>query len=158
MSLHKEITIPLWLVIAAIVLPNLLPDLDTLSKAMPFVLEYKWILPVLRALIGVIVILVPYQIYQRYIYNEIICNLSQFKIDKTESNPFNNRHEFVLWRENVLPRLKFDKRIYNEFKFSSERTISLYKLGFQDPIESIKESISILDQAILLKEKQKITK
>lgn len=156
MYAYKDVTIPLWLVIAAIVLPNLLPDPAILGTIMPSILKYKWAIPTIKMSIGIIIVMVPYSIHKRYIHKRNIDDLSQFKVDTPGANPFKNRHEFMLWSDNVLLRLKFDEKLYDMFKKSSERTISLYRLGYSDPIESVNESINILNQALLLKEKQKI--
>ena len=66
MSQHKDITIPLWLVFAGIVLPNLLPDWGTLEKILPSGQEHIWTKPAIKASIGAIIVLVPYVIYQRF--------------------------------------------------------------------------------------------
>lgn len=63
----KDITIPLLLVVAGIVLTGLSPNLETVEKIMLSYLKHKSLVWVVKASVASIVCLLPYWIYQRVI-------------------------------------------------------------------------------------------
>jgi len=63
---HKDVSIPLLITLVGIVLPSLFDDIEILEIILPSGQEYKYSRLVAQALIGVLLFLLPYYIYQKY--------------------------------------------------------------------------------------------
>ncbi len=66
---HKIVTIPLLLLFAGIVLPYLLPYYEIWGSILPSVQGYKFLSLLSRSLFGVIILLLPYWVLQKFILN-----------------------------------------------------------------------------------------
>ena len=64
----KDVTIPLLLVVAGIVLTVLTPNSETLEKFLNSYLKHKSLVLVVKASIGAIVCLLPYWVYQKCVH------------------------------------------------------------------------------------------